>query len=112
MFNRVILSLAFGGLVLTGCAGLNGTAGTAADGHIDPSFVKIVTPRVVDTSDQMLIIKLSRQIANPNITKAERARLLYERSFVYDKTGLSLLAQLGIMSSIQENLQKDTAISG
>ncbi|WP_019002954.1 hypothetical protein [Succinimonas amylolytica] len=105
MFNRVFLSLAFGSLVLTGCAGLNGTAGTVADGHIDPSFVKIVTPRVVDTADQMLIIKLSRQIANPNITKAERARLLYERSFVYDKTGLSFLAQLGIMSAIQENLQ-------
>ncbi|WP_406545496.1 hypothetical protein [Succinimonas sp.] len=105
MFNRVFLSLMLGGFILTGCAGMNVSAGTVSDGHIDPSFIKIVTPRVVDTSDQMLIIKLSRQIADPHITKTERARLLYERSFVYDKTGLSFLAQLGIMSAIQENLQ-------
>ena len=71
MFNRVFLSLMLGGFILTGCAGMNVSAGTVSDGHIDPSFIKIVTPRVVDTSDQMLIIKLSRQIADPHITKTE-----------------------------------------
>ncbi len=110
MLKKVLASVFISTLLLSGCASTSSN-GNSVDGKIDPSFIKIESPRVVKSADQLQIIKISQLIADPNLSQVQRAKLLYQRGFLYDQVGMGLLAELSLMGALQENSQFAEAYS-
>lgn len=81
------------------------------ESQINPKFVIIETPFVVDEADQMRILKLSQLINSPNIDNVERSKLFFSRAVLYDRIGMAFLATLSLMAAIQENNELADAYS-
>lgn len=83
-------------LSLAGCALPQG-----GDKHINPDYVKVEVPYVLNNIEQVKLIRLARMLNLEDASNREKAELLYARAVVYDRLGLSLIAQLSLMTALE-----------
>lgn len=100
--NKIVTLLSFSlFFALTGCNTMSSVQDN--DQHINPTFIKIATPKVVTEEDQASLISVTQMLMDQNISGIDRSKLLYQRGEIYDRLGLDLLSLLSFMGSIQVN---------
>ncbi|MGN1392680.1 MAG: hypothetical protein ACI4V7_01340 [Succinivibrionaceae bacterium] len=100
IINKFSFFIVFIGLfIFSGCSINNIDENGNVISHIKPSYIKIVKPYVVSKIEQTELINLNQNLSNSQLSNFEKAKLLYERSCLYEKMGLNLLSFLSLVNS-------------
>jgi len=92
---RHALLLALSLIAGSGCSLRPGDVAASAQG------VVLATPLQVNYQSELVLVRASQLLAEPELSDAQRAQLFFERGRVYDSIGLRSLARLDFSRALQ-----------